>query len=154
MKKNNSDYDKNILIVSKEMREVAFLPGIGKFCKCGCGSRVTGIKVRRKLKSGEVITYDRKPQENKVFATRYCKLRYFARQGQNKYRRTISCGITLIPDSEKNPSRTLTIYGKLGNKTKKFIITPKNFPTLWKYLDIIQEFRNNKTKHKPVEILN
>ena len=154
MKHDNHGYDKTIVVISKESREVAHLPGIGKFCKCGCGKRITGYKVTRRLRSGNTITYDRKPQENKVFATRNCKLKYFARKGQNKYRLTIGCGITLIPTTEKNPSRTLTIYGKLGNQTKKFIITPKSFPTLWKYLDTIQEFRSNKTKQNIKEILN
>lgn len=131
------------------MKEVAFLPGIGKFCKCGCGKKIESVKVTRRLKNGNKISFIRQPQKNKVFATLYCKLRYFSRKGQNKYRLTLSCGVTLSKQgSEDRPYRIMTIYGKQNNQTAKFTITKLNHKLLWDYLDKIEEFRSYKNKLK------
>lgn len=148
---NNRGYDKEVFTVSTERKEIALLPGIGKFCKCGCGKRIEGVRVTRKLKSS-TISYYRQPPINKEFATQNCARKYFSKYQQRQDADILRCIIILRVNADKAPYRKMTIYHKKGIKTD-LKITQKD-KELWSYLERISRYSGNKTDHESIIVPN
>ena len=144
MKQDNQGFDKQTFIVALEKKQTALLPGIGRFCLCGCGKKITGKRVTRRLKKGGTVSYDRPPQENKIFFSQACKQRYYMRTRDQKLRLTLQCGITLKRSGEgENEYRTITLYGKTSGTLAKYTLRKENHELLWNYLNKVEAFRRS-----------
>lgn len=133
----NRGYNKDIFLVSKASKEIALIPGLGKFCRCGCNKPIEGKIITQRTKSGREIKYFRKPYPDQIFASRGCKTRHYNRIKGYQSRRILKCIINLIPNDDQ--TRTLTIYLTKG---KKEIFTISHTQKrLWTYLEKISKFR-------------
>lgn len=138
MKNKNYGYDPKTFIVSKEKHEVALLPDVGRYCKCGCGHRIEGRRVTQKL-HGQTISYYLKPKKNQQWATQHCKKKYYNHPGMHVSKASILCGIKLKTDHDGKPFRVASLYLKAGLK-REFKI--REGSDLWKFLDSLDKNRN------------
>lgn len=141
MKIQNRGYDKDIFVVTKEQKETALLPNVGRFCKCGCGKRIEGKVVTRKLGKG-ITTYYRKAQLNKEFFTASCKVKFYNRTTPRKLRPSLNALIGLKVLQDKVSYRELTLY--LKNNHKLTLKITSEHKELWNVLEKICKYRYSK----------
>ena len=135
---HNRGYDDETFIVSTERKEIALLPNIGKFCKCGCGKRIEGKIIKRRI-GKNIITYFRKAQKNKIFFSESCKVKYFNTTTPKKLKPSLNALISLKIHDDETPYRELTLY--LKSNSKQIIkITPEH-KELWNILEKICKYR-------------
>jgi len=130
--KQNNGYDPKIFTVTKERKEIALLANVGKFCGCGCGKRLEGKKVTRRINKKKV-TYYMKVQKDQRFASKYCKDKMYQRTHVQEPKSSLICRIQLKPKQDgNNPFRVLSIYLKQGLKRDYKIV--KN-TDLWNMIE-------------------
>lgn len=138
MKIPNRGYDKETFIVSLQQNEIALLPNLGKFCKAGCGKRIEGKVVKRKI-GNKITIYFRKAQKNKEFCTTNCKVKFFNKNTSRKLRPSLSALIGLKVLNDKTPYRELTVY--LKNNSKLHLKITPEYKELWNVLEKICKYR-------------
>ena len=112
----------DVFISRKEAQTLVMLPGIGRFCKCGCNRHITGRK-------------------DKIFFNQNHKHKYYERQGKhrNNYgKETLPALIKLR--LEPDGTRIIRLYLK-KNIFQDVKIT-KNDKLIWDALERIKNFRN------------
>ena len=102
-------------ILSKEMKPIALLPNLGRFCRCGCGKRIEGKRITRKFKTCTVNFY-RKPRDDQIFATRNCKNKHQNKGKSHHSKSNPACRLELKIQNDGQPYRLLSIYVKPGLK--------------------------------------
>lgn len=137
VKQNNLGYDPDLLIASKELKQVVYLSGIGRFCKCGCGKRIEPVNVRSIVK-GKIV-YFKRDNKNKVFATLYCQKRYHSKKGNHTSKRSIAARIDLTVYYDKTPYRKIAVYLKKSVKFELRITEADK--DIWKFLENIARNR-------------
>jgi len=136
MTKDKLDIDKEIFTISRKSFPIAHIPGIGKFCKNGCGKRIDNIIVKNnKYKVNPV--FKRKPT-TKLFCSIYCKQTYYRKQNLYTADKSLACRITLNVYQDKFPYRLISIYLKKGIK-KEIKIRENN--ELWYFLEYLSNQR-------------
>lgn len=141
----------NLFEETKERFNVIHLAGIGRFCKCGCGKRIEGVIVTKKLKHS-TIRFRRVAANNKVFANRSHKDNYENRFKTKTHNRSLYARISLVKQYTKNnktPYYELRIYKKKGIK-ESFEITKSNIK-LFEFIESIVRFRQLKSETKSTE---
>lgn len=140
--KQNRNYDPKVFTVSKERKEIALLPNIGRFCECGCNKRLEGKRITRRI-HGKKITYFMKIQKDQKFFSKYCRERSFRQNNKDRKKLSLTCRLQLKPKSDSKPYRVLAIYLRQGLKREYKI---KEGSDLWNF---IEKFTNNLNEGKP-----
>ena len=143
--KYNQGYPENTFTVSKVSRDYALLPGVGKFCSCGCGGQVKGSIVTR-IRLGIKQKYFLPPTVNQIYAKKSCKkrleyLRAKQRGDYKKKKNIIHATIDLLVTADKIPYRKLTLNHGKGIRTI-LKITPKD-KLLWNYTERLCRYNGN-----------
>jgi len=133
----NRGYDPNIFSVSKENKEFALLPNIGRFCKCGCQKQVKGRKVTRK-KNNKIQVYYLNPDKDQVFASSACKIRFYNKKYSHKSKSSVNCLISFAVQNDKIPFRVLTLY--IGQRTKQYFRITPDQKDLWNALEKLSRY--------------
>ena len=112
----------DVFVSRQEAKTLVMLPGIGRFCKCGCNRHITGRK-------------------DKLFFNQSHKHRYYEKEGK----RHLNYGKETLPALiklrlEPDGSRIIRLYLK-KNIFQDIKIT-KNDRLLWEALERIKKFRN------------
>lgn len=143
----NHGYDPELFIVSKESKEIALLPGIGRFCECGCGRPIKG-KLVKHIIHGKSVEIFHNPRHDQRFATNSCKSRIYRKlHPVNWDKIRINCSLMLRVESNENiPYRVLKLYLKNGNDTLDIKITQKNNPEIWNVCEKIARYRTDPIK--------
>lgn len=160
--KANHGYDPDIIIASRQTVDVIHLKvdgkEVGRYCKCGCGKKITGKKVKRyHWRSKRVQEYELPPMPQQVYATRGCMIRDTSkRQGTKWNAGGYNCRLNFKVELIKNkPTRKLTVY--MGKRMKKeFLITEKE-KELWSFLERVSRYTINpvsNTKIKNLTVFN
>ena len=134
MKRNNG-FDQKIFTVVKESHLAAYIPGIGRRCKCGCDKIIIGRK-------------------GKVFFSPACRRRlYDVTKGRPIPKHYIDSTINLKIIDEPYQHRKLNIYLNKGNKIEIKIIP--EYKELWDILNKIAEYRQlpHNAKIIPLNLL-
>lgn len=154
--KYNYGYDDNLFTVSKVFKEFALIPGVGKFCACGCGGQVKGSIVTR-TRLGVKQKYFLEPRANQLYAKKSCakRLEYLRAKSKGVYERKPNIIRALINTNviaDKIPYRKLTII-HARKLTTELKITPKD-KLLWDYIERICRYDGKNLQQKPLVELN
>lgn len=116
----NRGYDPKQFIASKIIKTVIFLPGIGRFCKCGCNEHVSGRK-------------------DKLFFSSQCRRKYYdIEKGRKPSKYHLDARIHLI--SKEQDFHLLVIYFNNGKKFE-YKIRPKT--NVFAILEKISKYRQS-----------
>lgn len=140
----NRGYDESVFAVSKTTKEVALLPGIGRFCLCGCNRRIEGKHITQKTRRGDTIQYFKRPREDQLFYSNACRCKHY-RHNEPKYKEYLSrldVKINLKVIYDKTPYRILKIYLK-HQSSIDIKITEKQNPELWNICEKFARYRSN-----------
>ena len=119
--KANNGFNKKIFVVVKESHLAAYIPGVGRYCKCGCERLIIGRK-------------------GKVFFSPACRRRlYDATKGRPIPKHYIDSTINLKTIEEPFIHRKMNIYLNKGNKIELRIIP--EYKEIWDILNKITEYR-------------
>jgi len=138
----NRNYDPKLFIVSRQTVDVALLPGVGRFCKCGCGNQIASRRVIR-IRNGKVVSYILKPDPDQVFHRKSCKYKYYNMINSHKSKSSLSCLISLKVNDDKIPYRVLTLYLSKNSK-ETYKITPEH-KELWNTLEKLARYSYQQT---------
>ena len=120
MKRNNG-FNPKVFTVIKEKHLAAYIPGVGRYCKCGCERLIVGRK-------------------DKVFFSPACRRRlYDVTKGRPIPKNYIDSIINLKIIEEPYPHRKITVYLNKGNKIELKLIP--EYKELWEILDKIAAYR-------------
>lgn len=139
--KQNSGYDPNIFTITKERKEIALLPNVGRFCACGCGKRLEGKKVTRRINKKK-ITYYWKVQKEQKFASKHCQEKFYIQTHTQKPKSSLVCRLQLEPKHDSKPYRILSIYLRQGLKRDYKI---KKDTDLWNMVERLEKSLRLKT---------
>ena len=136
MKRNNG-FDQKIFTVVKEKHLAAYIPGVGRYCKCGCERLIIGRK-------------------DKVFFNPGCRRRYYGQVNGIPPipKHSIHCSINIKIIETPFPHRKIILYLNKGNRIDLQIIP--EYKELWNMLEKIAFYRQLPIKERivPMNILS
>uniref|UniRef100_A0AAT9JGL2 ORF29 n=1 Tax=Nitrosopumilaceae spindle-shaped virus TaxID=3065433 RepID=A0AAT9JGL2_9VIRU len=147
----NRNYDPKLFIVSRHTVDVALLPGVGRFCKCGCGNKIDSRRVTR-IRNGKAISYILKPDPDQVFFRKNCKFKYYNMINSHKSKSSLSCLISLKVINDIIPYRVLTLYISKNSK-ENYKITPEH-KELWNTLEKLSRYSYQQTPLRTHVMIN
>ena len=143
----NHGYDPDIFIVSKGSKEIALLPGIGRFCECGCGRPIKG-KLVKHIIHGKPVEIFHNPRHDQRWASKKCKDKIYHKQHPVNWDKIrINCSLMLrVESNEKTPYRILKLHLKNQNDAIDIKITAKSNPEIWNVCEKIARYRTDPIK--------
>jgi hypothetical protein len=121
-----------LFVMSRGMKEMALLQGVGRFCESGCGKQIKGKKITLVL-HGKLLTYFRNPKPDQRFCSIQCSHKYHNHNGKQESKSSLLARIQIKPEHD---SRMVTIY--LGQKHSRVMIT-KNDKAIWRLMNQLQK---------------
>lgn len=143
----NRGYDPEIFTVSTERKEIALLPGIGRFCEAGCGRPIKGKLVKHMI-HGKPVEIFHKPRYDQRFCSENCKHKINNKKHPTDWDKIrINCSLMLrVESNEKIPYRLLKLHLKSQNDTIDIRITEKNNPEIWRICEKVARYRTDPIK--------